>query len=68
MAYAFLNATQRSGIELILDLVGFHQHLKGADIVITGEGRFDSQSAGGKAPWGIMQAASKLSIPTYLIC
>ena len=68
MAYAFLNATQHSGIELILDLVGFHQHLKGADIVITGEGRFDSQSAGGKAPWGIMQAASKLSIPTYLIC
>ena len=68
MAYAFLNATQRSGIELILDLVGFHQHLKGADIVITGEGRFDSQSAGGKAPWGIMHAASKLSIPTYLIC
>jgi len=68
MAYAFLNATQRSGIELILDLVGFHQHLMGADIIITGEGRFDSQSAGGKAPWGIMQAASKLSIPTYLIC
>jgi len=68
MAYAFLNATQRRGIELILDSVGFHQHLKSADIVITGEGRFDSQSAGGKAPWGIMQAASKLSIPTYLIC
>jgi glycerate kinase len=68
MAYAFLNAEAQSGIDLILDLVGFDAHLSGADVVITGEGRFDSQSVQGKAPWGILRRAEKLSIPTYLIC
>jgi glycerate kinase len=68
MAYAFLNAEAQSGIDVILDLVGFDAHLSGADVVITGEGRFDSQSVRGKAPWGILQRAEKLSIPTYLIC
>jgi glycerate kinase len=68
MAYAFLKAEAKSGIDVILDLVGFDAHLSGADFVITGEGRFDSQSVRGKAPWGILQRAEKLSIPTYLIC
>jgi glycerate kinase len=68
MAYAFLKAEARSGIDLILDLVQFDSKIKGADFIITGEGRFDSQSVQGKAPWGILQRASKLSIPTYLVC
>jgi glycerate kinase len=68
MAYAFLKAEARSGIDLILDLVEFDSKVEGADFIITGEGRFDSQSVQGKAPWGILQRASKLSIPTFLVC
>jgi glycerate kinase len=68
MAYAFLKAEARSGIDLILDLVEFDSKIAGADAIITGEGRFDSQSVHGKAPWGILQRAAKLSIPTYLVC
>ena len=68
MAYAFLKAEARSGIDLILDLVSFDSKIAGADAIITGEGRFDSQSVHGKAPWGILQRALKLSIPTYLVC
>lgn len=68
MAYAFLKAEAQSGIDLILDLVGFDSKIKGADAIITGEGRFDSQSVQGKAPWGILQRAAKQLIPTYLVC
>ena len=68
MAYSFLKAEARSGIHLILDLVDFDAHLVGADYIVTGEGRFDSQSVQGKAPWGILQRAEKLSIPTFLVC
>jgi glycerate kinase len=68
MAYAFLNAQAKSGIDVILDLVGFDSHLAGADYVITGEGKFDSQSVKGKAPWGILQRAQTLKIPTFLVC
>jgi len=68
MAYAFLKAEAQSGIDLILDLIDFDSQIAGADVIITGEGRFDSQSLRGKAPWGILQRAEKLSIPTYLVC
>ena len=68
MAYAFLKADAQSGIDLILDLVGFESKIAGAHAIITGEGRFDSQSVQGKAPWGILQRATKQSIPTYLVC
>ena len=68
MAYAFLKAEAHSGIDLILDLIDFDSYLVGADYIITGEGRFDSQSIQGKAPWGILQRAKKITIPTYLIC
>jgi glycerate kinase len=68
MAYAFLNAQAKSGIDVILDLVGFDSQLAGSDYVITGEGKFDSQSVKGKAPWGILQRAQKIKIPTFLMC
>lgn len=68
MAFAFLGATQQSGIEMILELINFKQALVGADLVITGEGKFDSQSLGGKAPMGVLAAASTLNIPTIMVC
>lgn len=68
MALTFLNAKTQSGISLIIDLVGLEQQLNGADLVITGEGKFDSQSLNGKAPLGILNIAAQKSIPVALIC
>lgn len=55
----FLNANLSPGIELILDAVGLEKELKDADIVITGEGRLDHQTAMGKAPVGVAKLAHK---------
>jgi len=68
MAYAFLRATAASGIDVILDLVDFDPRSIGANYIITGEGRFDSQSIKGKAPWGILQRAQRDGVPTFLVC
>ena len=56
---AFLNAKLESGIELIIKETGIEESIKNADIVITGEGRFDSQTAMGKVPGGIAWIAKK---------
>ena len=68
MALTFLNAQPRSGIAMVLDLVHFEKHIQGADLIITGEGTFDSQSLSGKAPIGILEIAIQQSIPVALIC
>lgn len=57
--YSFLNATLESGIKIILEETNIEQYIKAADIVVTGEGRLDSQSIMGKAPVGIAQLAKK---------
>lgn len=54
---AFLHAQMRPGIDLVLDAVGFRQAVCGADVVFTGEGRLDSQTAMGKVPVGVASAA-----------
>lgn len=64
---AMLGAKVRSGIDLVLDLAGFDSKIAGADLVITGEGRLDSQTAMGKAPWGIMRRAAAAGVPTVAI-
>ena len=56
---AFTNATLRSGIQIILDETGLEQDIVNADIVVTGEGRLDAQTAMGKAPVGVAQLAKK---------
>jgi glycerate kinase len=57
-ALAFLGATMRPGIELMLDLVSFAGRLSGASLVITGEGALDSQTLYGKAPAGVARATA----------
>jgi glycerate kinase len=52
-----LGGALRSGIELILELVGFQAALESAEIVITGEGSLDAQTLAGKAPAGVATAA-----------
>ena len=56
---AFTNATLRSGIQLILEETELEKDIINADIVVTGEGRLDSQTAMGKAPIGVAQLAKK---------
>ncbi len=55
----FLHGELVSGIDLILDTVGLEQELPQADVVITGEGRIDAQTAMGKAPIGVAKRAKK---------
>lgn len=62
LGYAFLaytGAALTPGIELILDAVGLEEELSGADVVVTGEGRLDFQTAMGKAPVGVARFAKK---------
>ncbi|QNE16809.1 glycerate kinase [Kribbella qitaiheensis] len=67
-AMALLGAELRPGIELVLELVGFHEQLKGADLVITGEGALDEQTLHGKAVAGVAAAARKSGIPVVAVC
>ena len=55
----FLKATLKSGIETVLDLMDFDGLLEGTDLVVTGEGRMDWQSAFGKVPSGIGQRSEE---------
>lgn len=54
---SYLGATLTPGIELILSAVGLEQELSDADVVVTGEGRLDFQTAMGKAPVGVAKLA-----------
>lgn len=65
---AYLGAKTQSGIESILDLIGFDDMLKRADAVVTGEGRLDKQSLHGKAVCGVCKRAKERKIDTYAIC
>lgn len=55
----FLNSKLESGIKIILDEIKLEEVVKDADIVITGEGRLDNQTAMGKAPIGVAKLAKK---------
>ncbi|SPJ33099.1 glycerate kinase [Kushneria phyllosphaerae] len=66
-ALAFLNATLRPGIELVMEQVGFEQALERADLVITGEGRLDGQSLSGKTPIGVSRAARRQGVPCVVL-
>ena len=63
----FLNANLKSGIETVLDLIEFDSLLEGADLVITGEGRMDWQSAFGKVPSGVGLRSKAKNIPVIAI-
>ena len=70
-AVALLGASVRSGIDLLLDLVGFDAALEGLspdDLVVTGEGSLDEQTLHGKAPAGVAAAAMARGIPVVAVC
>jgi glycerate 2-kinase len=64
---AFLGAALVPGAALIVDASGFDEELKGADLVITGEGRVDAQTAYGKAPGEVAKRARRANIPVLLL-
>jgi len=64
---AFTGAKLKSGIDIVVDATRLKKHLKDADLVITGEGRVDSQTAFGKTPAGVAKAAKKFKVPTIAI-
>ena len=60
---SFTNAVLESGIKIVLEETGLEKYMEDADIVITGEGRLDGQTAMGKAPVGVARLAKKHNIP-----
>lgn len=58
-----LGATLQPGIDLVMDAVGLAGRLQGADLVITGEGRLDSQTLQGKTPAGVARLATAAGVP-----
>lgn len=63
-----LGARLRSGIDAVLDAVGFDALLDGADLVVTGEGRIDRQTAEfGKVPAGVLNRATRRGVPVAIL-
>ena len=62
-----LGAELRSGVETVLDLVGFDERVRDVDLVITGEGKMDEQSAAGKAPVGVARRAKRYGKPVAAV-
>lgn len=66
-AKAYLNAAFRPGVDVVADLTGLAEALEGADLVITGEGRFDAQTLRGKTPFGVARIARKRGVPVVVL-
>jgi glycerate kinase len=60
---AFCNAQMKSGIEVVLEVARFDEKLRGADLVLTGEGALDAQTLSGKTVAGVCRAAQKRGVP-----
>ena len=60
---AFTDATLKPGIELVLDIIKLQQYMPDTDLVLTGEGRIDHQTAHGKTPIGVAKIAKQFNIP-----
>ncbi|QGS50362.1 glycerate kinase [Shewanella putrefaciens] len=61
---AFLDAELKPGVEIVMKTVGLADKIRGADLVITGEGRIDGQTIFGKTPMGVLKQAKLQGIPT----
>jgi glycerate 2-kinase len=64
---ALVGARLVSGIDWVLDQIGFDAAVVGARLVVTGEGRLDSQSAFNKGPSGVARRARRLGVPTLVL-
>lgn len=70
LGYAFmqyLGAERKSGADLLLDIIGFDEKIKGADLIITGEGGADRQTLMGKLPQRILMRGQQTGVPVALV-
>jgi glycerate 2-kinase len=65
---AFAGAHIRPGVDVVMEAVGLADRLADADVVVTGEGRFDAQSLHGKTVAGVVRAAADAGVPAILVC
>lgn len=65
---SFLGAEIRPGIKAILEIADFEKSVQWADLILSGEGRIDGQSANGKVVSGIAEIAGKYNVPVIAIC
>jgi glycerate kinase len=68
LAMAFPDAVLRPGIDLVLDAVDFADRIRGADLVVTGEGRMDRQTLSGKVVAGVARRCREARIPVAVLC
>jgi glycerate kinase len=66
-ALAFLDAQLRPGVDVVAELVGLAEKVRGADLVITGEGRCDAQTLRGKTPMGVARVAQQHQVPVVIL-
>jgi len=64
---AFLPATLKPGIQMVLEALNFDSRIQNADLIITGEGKLDRQTGMGKTPAGILEAGKRRQIPVIAI-
>lgn len=64
---AFLGATLKKGIDMVLDAIDFDTTIQGANLIITGEGKVDFQTAKGKTAAGVLNRAKQQHIPVVAI-
>jgi glycerate kinase len=64
---SFLNARLIRGIDIVINETKLEEHMKNADLIITGEGKLDSQTAFGKTPIGVSKLAKKYDIPVIAL-
>lgn len=65
---AYTEARLRPGIEIVLETVQLAHQVSDADLVITGEGRIDSQTVHGKTPMGVAKVAKRFDVPVLALC
>ena len=63
----FCGAELKSGIQAVLDIVGFDNHIASADLIITGEGAIDGQTTYGKVPVGVAKRVQDYNLPVLAI-
>jgi glycerate kinase len=64
---AFAGAKLRPGVEIVIEATKLRERLTGANLCITGEGRFDQTSLGGKTPVGVLRVCQEMRVPCALL-
>ncbi|MDQ0254144.1 glycerate kinase [Evansella vedderi] len=64
----FFNGKMKSGIDIVLDAVNFKKKLENTDLLITGEGKLDTQTLSGKVIAGVCKIANKSNVPVIALC